>query len=151
MRSTVATRTGLAAALVLVMGGVGCATGYEPVGWFEKGGYSEIQLAENVFEVRFLGNRYTDSARASDFALLRSAEVVLAHGFRFFVVTGGDDSVRTRVVANEVSLNTIQWPTTRNTIVCYRERPRDAGPSAVVLDAGMVRRSVRAKWGLGEE
>jgi len=62
----------------------GCATAYQAKGF--AGGYSETQLAENIFEVRFRGNGYTSSERAADFALLRCAELTLAAGFSHFVL-----------------------------------------------------------------
>jgi hypothetical protein len=39
--------------------------------------------------VTFRGNGYTRQERASDFALLRSAEVALEHGYPFFVIVDG--------------------------------------------------------------
>jgi hypothetical protein len=65
-----------------------CSTAYEPVG-FRSRGYSTTQLDENVFQVTFRGNGYTRQERASDFALLRSAEVALEHGYPFFVIVDG--------------------------------------------------------------
>ena len=63
---------------------VGCATAYQPHGL--SGGYSERQLSANTFQVRFNGNGYTHWDRARDFALLRSAEVTLQSGNRFFAI-----------------------------------------------------------------
>ncbi len=48
----------------------GCATSYQQRGF--AGGYSETQLAPDVFRVNFEGNGYTSSERAQDFALLRA-------------------------------------------------------------------------------
>jgi hypothetical protein len=61
-----------------------CATAYRPL----KGGtgYSSSQVASNEFRVRFQGNADTSLERAYDFALLRSAELTLQNGFRFFSV-----------------------------------------------------------------
>jgi len=44
----------------------GCATPYQRQGFFIAG-YSETQLAENVFQVSFQGNQNTGRERASDF------------------------------------------------------------------------------------
>ena len=49
-------------------------------------GYSEIQLSENVFQIRFKGNSVTSSERAEDFSLLRGAELALEHGFKYFAL-----------------------------------------------------------------
>lgn len=62
-----------------------CATGYQPKGF--SGGYSETQLSENVFQVRFSGNGVTSKEQAHDFALLRAAELTLNHGYEYFVPT----------------------------------------------------------------
>lgn len=62
----------------------GCATSYQQKGF--TGGYSETQLAPDVFRVNFQGNGYTSSERAQDFALLRAAELSLEKGFRYFAL-----------------------------------------------------------------
>ncbi len=53
-----------------------CATSYQPDGF--SGGYSDMKLGENVWQVDFRGNGYTSSARARDFSLLRAAEITTA-------------------------------------------------------------------------
>src|SRR3954471_3672905 len=63
---------------------VGCATGYHSHGY--SGGFSETQLDENVFQVRFNGNGYTSGERATDFALLRSAELARQSGYAYFII-----------------------------------------------------------------
>jgi len=62
----------------------GCATTYQQKGF--TGGYSETQLAPDVFRVNFAGNAHTSSERAQDFALLRAAELSLERGFRYFAL-----------------------------------------------------------------
>ena len=70
--------------IILLLGG--CATAYQPQGM--TGGFSETQLDTNVFTVTFKGNGFTDRDKANDFALLRSAELALEHGFKYFVIVG---------------------------------------------------------------
>jgi hypothetical protein len=60
----------------------GCATSYKPDGFL--GGYSEVQLSEKIWKVSFSGNGYTNPRRAEDLALLRSAELTLKSGYRYF-------------------------------------------------------------------
>jgi len=61
-----------------------CATPYRPL---KSGtGYSSAQVSSNEFKVGFQGNVDTSLERAYDFALLRSAEITLQNGFRFFSV-----------------------------------------------------------------
>lgn len=62
----------------------GCATSYQPQGM--TGGFSEVQLEANVFKVSFNGNGYTRADTASDYALLRSAELARQNGYKYFVI-----------------------------------------------------------------
>ena len=62
----------------------GCATPYQPMGFL--GGYSETQLDENVFHVSFDGNGFTSEEKASEYCLLRSAELALQHGVSHFLI-----------------------------------------------------------------
>ena len=71
-------------ALIVVTVLAGCATAYQAEGL--SGGFSEAQLDENVFQVTFKGNGYTARDRANDFALLRSAEIALDKGYKYFVI-----------------------------------------------------------------
>ncbi len=54
--------------LLLTIYATGCATRYQPQSY--TGGFQETALAPNAFEIRFVGNGYTDAQRAADFALL---------------------------------------------------------------------------------
>ena len=62
---------------------IGCATSYQPMG--ATGGYEDTQLDENVFEVTFKGNGFASSQRVSDFAMLRSAELTIQNGYKYFI------------------------------------------------------------------
>lgn len=80
----------------------GCATAYQPKG--PTGGYWSSQFDENVFQVTFKGNGYTDREKANDFALLRSAELALENGYQHFVIVDGqqytkDSSFTTPITA----------------------------------------------------
>ena len=66
----------------------GCATAYQKTGI--SGGYFEAQLDKNVFTIQFDGNGYTSTAKATDFTLLRSAEVAMEHGFKYFSIVDSD-------------------------------------------------------------
>lgn len=73
---------------VLVL--TGCATQYKPDGF--SGGFSETWYEENLVQVTFRGNGSTSSQRASDFALLRAAELGKQKGFQYLVIGGADYS-----------------------------------------------------------
>jgi hypothetical protein len=65
----------------------GCATPYKPNGLM--GGYSEVQLNADTFQVSVRGNAYTSNDRAQKIALLRAAELTLAAGAERFATLGG--------------------------------------------------------------
>lgn len=82
----------------------GCATAYQPQGM--SGGFSSTQLDTNVFTVSFKGNGYTSREKANDYALLRSADITLAHGYKYFAI----------IDAQQYSINsTHSTPTTATT------------------------------------
>ena len=94
----------LLAALVIA----GCQTPYQPyeclqppwiVRFLEAGpcvGYSEIELAPNVYQVRFEGG--ANRALVEDYTLLRSAELALESGTRHFIVGRVSDETTTETV-----------------------------------------------------
>lgn len=61
-----------------------CATSYQPTGF--TGGFSETQLAPDVFRIAFEGNGYTSTQRAQDFSMLRASELALKNGFTHLAV-----------------------------------------------------------------
>ena len=149
----------------------GCATVYQSEGF--TGGYSETQLGENVFQVSFRGNGYTDRERASDFALLRSAELTLEKGFRYFVIVESEKhskvgayttpstsyttgsaygsgnyaygSATTTTYGGQTYL--ISKPRATNTILCFKDKPQIDG---LVFDAEFVTKSIREKYDIGK-
>ena len=144
----------------------GCATGYHGSGF--TGGYSETQLAEDVFRVSFRGNGFTSSERAADFTLLRSAELVQEHGYSYFVIVDESESVSrstyttptnttgsATVTGNTVSgtatttggqTYTVTKPRARNTIIGMRTKP-----DGFSYEAEFVIASLREKYGLGSD
>lgn len=73
-------------AVFVAVSGSGCATPYEPES--VMGGYSHTRLSENIFTVTFRGNGYTTRERATDFSLLRSAEIGIANSYDYFIIIG---------------------------------------------------------------
>jgi hypothetical protein len=86
----------------------GCATAYQPMGF--SGGYSEVQLNADTYQILVAGNGYTSTDRAQKIALLRAADLTIAAGFKRFVVLSGNVSQQyagnAPVVANAVG-NTV--------------------------------------------
>lgn len=148
-----------------------CATSYQASGL--TGGFEEIQLSPNVFQVRFQGNGYTQPERAADFALLRSAEVALENGFTHFAIVDSKDATKlssyttphssyTTGSANTYGNTTYgsatttyqggqtfiyQKPSTSNTIVCFKEQPAHV---PMAYDAAFLRNSLRKKYEMKE-
>lgn len=145
----------------------GCATSYQSNGF--AGGYSETQLSENVFNVTFNGNGYTGKERASDFSLLRSAEIAKENGFRYFIIVSSEKDVSHSTYTTPTTSYTnasaygygnyaygsattntyggqtydIAKPSASNTIVCYKDKP---DLPVIIYDAEFVYSSIRNKY-----
>jgi hypothetical protein len=120
-----------------------CATPYQRSGL--RGGFSDTQLKENVFRVYFRGNGFSDAARTADFALLHGAELALEHGYPFFAIANEDSMTLVAATNNgRYGSDIMVAPSSRNTIVCYQEKPSDAG--ALVYEAAFIRKTLRAKY-----
>lgn len=94
------------------------STGYKPynrgLGQLGKGGYSETWLQNNIAKVRYDGNDKVYNEEASDYCLLRCAEVTKEKGFRYFTIieqsnqprsSSEPSSIRIIRVANEQPQN----------------------------------------------
>ncbi|WP_182352151.1 hypothetical protein [Legionella sp. PC1000] len=84
----------------------GCSTGYHPDGL--TGGFSELQVANDTYVVKFQGNAYTNMDQAFKYALRRSAELTREKGYKYFKVISSSSNVnrsfyRTPVTANTTS------------------------------------------------
>lgn len=147
-----------------------CSTPYQLIGL--RGGYSEIQLDENVFKVSFSGNGYTSRERATDFTLLRCAEITLEKGFEYFAVIDSDSYVSTSSHTTPTTSNTsvsayksgdyiygnattttyggktyeVSKPRSINTIVLFKEKPN----SIFSYNAKIVCENIKRKYGMKE-
>lgn len=146
---------------------VACATPYQKSGL--SGGFSETQLAENVFRVSFRGNGYSRGERAEDFALLRSAELTLEHGYTHFALAASGSSSETSTYTTPTTSYTtgsayssggnaygsattntyggqtvfISKPSATNTVVMFKSKPDVQG---IAFDARFVYDSLRKKY-----
>ncbi len=152
----------IAAAVVLT----GCATSYKPLsGNF---GYTHTRLAPNIFEVTFRGNAAMKPEQASDYALLRSAELSLVYGYRYFVIVSGKSAVATSSYVMPGQANTtttanaygntvraqsqtnytpgqtlvFEMPRTTNTVIASKEKPDVNG---IVYDAEFIWQELATK------
>lgn len=146
----------------------GCATGYHSSGF--SGGYSETQLDENVFKISFRGNGYTGRERVADFTLLRSAELALENGYKYFVIidansytsnstyttpttshtTGSAHTYGNHTYGSATTTTTggqtynISKPSSSNTIVCFKEKPEEG----FSYNAEFIYKSITQKYGI---
>jgi len=147
----------------------GCATAYQPKSF--AGGYSETRLGETIFQVFFRGNAYTSRERTTDFTLLRSAELALESGFRYFVIV--ESEKHSAVIAHTTPSTSymtgsaygsggyaygsattttyggqtyfISRPSATNMILCFKEKP---AMDALVFEAEFVAKSIKDKYGI---
>ena len=146
----------------------GCATPYQPVGF--GGGYSETQLAPDVFRVYVRGNGYTSMERAQDFALLRAAELTLQQGFKYFAIIdessstdistyttpgssqttgtanvyGGYGTYSGTTTYNPPQTETVHEPRSSIAVRCFADKP----DSTNTFDAEFLQRSIKAKYAI---
>jgi hypothetical protein len=142
-----------------------CATAYQKEG--ATGGYTETQLDTNVFQVTFSGNGYTARQRATDFALLRSAELTLENGYNYFVIIDANQYSKNSSYTTPTTTygsataygNTaygsattyggqtyhISKPRASNTIVCFKEKPEGFS-----YNANFIENSLKEKYQLNK-
>jgi len=113
------------------------STGYRAAGRFATAGYSETQIADGRYEVTFQGSEFTRFERTTDFALLRSAELSLANGFRYFAIVADNLNAVDTDVATPAATNIIQL---------YSEVPDEV----ITYDAEFVWDSVTMKYRLDD-
>lgn len=147
----------------------GCATAYKQEGF--TGGFSETQLGENIFQVSFKGNAYTSRERASDFSLLRSAELAMENGYKYFIIVESEKYTKTGAYTTPTTSYTTgsayatgnyaygsattttsgghtyvySKPRSTNTIVCFKEKPNVDG---LIYDAAFITQSIKKKYGI---
>lgn len=142
-----------------------CATPYQPYSYFGGGGYRDMQLSENGFKVTVEANGYTSNEQATNIALLRSAELTLENGFKYFVVVSSEDYSRDMSYTTPVTTTAnvtafgnaaygtaqtyggqtflVTLPTPSLTIICFKEKPAIGG---MVYDASIISQSLRSKY-----
>ena len=118
----------------------GCATGYQPLGL--RGGYTDVQLAERVFEVRYFGNAATHSSAVEAYAMRRAAEITTARGFAGFTEVENRPSTQEGFVVTGGVVQTFSKHTLAKRIYLLTADEMRATPTAI--DARMV----LANWGV---
>jgi hypothetical protein len=134
------------------------------------GGFSETQLAPNVWKVNFQGNGATSTERVSDFVLLRSADLTLQNGFTHFALADARAGSTTAAFTTPVTATTtgsstrfgnhvygsstttysggqtyfVSYPSANNTIVMFKGQPTDV---SAAFDAAFLCESIGKKYG----
>jgi hypothetical protein len=147
---------------------IGCATSYQPNGF--TGGYTDTQLAPDVFRVTFRGNGHTAPERVQDFAMLHAAELALQNGFAHIAILGENNSTTTHsfttqgqayttgsayVYGNYATYSgnttytpgqtfTFYKPSTALTFQCFKLKPE----GVLSFDAAFLLNSIRQKYGV---
>lgn len=135
----------------------GCATDYEKQGFTGK--FSETQLSDNIFQISFKGDADASHEQTTDFTLLRSAEVAVEKGFRYFIIVDSEKYSKTGTYTTSaadhttgsaigVKTYTHSNPTTTNTIVCFKDKLEEG---RLVYDASLLTRSIRNKYGMADK
>ena len=84
-------------AIVMLMPLVGCRTAsYRAAESPDDYGYTSTQLQASIYRLHYQSPRSANGAQASDYALLRAAELTLQHNHLYFVILDRDDEVRNR-------------------------------------------------------
>jgi hypothetical protein len=86
-------------------------------------GYTDQQLDQNRYRVTFTGNSVTRRETVENYLLLRSAEVTLQSGFRYFVFDTRDTEAKTSYRSDFVG-----WPGWRGRGFGYRHNWAFADP-----------------------
>ena len=131
---------------ILFIGLLSACTPYQQNSFL--GGYDELMLDENVYRVTFRGNKYTSMERATDFTLLRCAELTLENGMNYFVLLDSQAREKSSLNYNPGSLNVApsysvaSKPRTSNTIVILKDKPSDV----FAYNASQIAKSVKTKY-----
>ena len=86
-------RSALSVVALLVLSACATATPYQPA--VDGRGFTEQQIENNRFRVTFTGNSLTPRTTVEDYMLYRAAEVTLATGRDYFVVSDRNTDART--------------------------------------------------------
>jgi hypothetical protein len=139
--------------LILIVLQIGCATTYQKDGF--TGGFTEIQLSENVWRISFRGNAFTGSEKTQDFLMLRNAEITIEKGYKYFVIktesTEIDTSIHTtpghfNFVTNSQTggtMNVYNKPRSQNIIILFKEKPQNLG---ILYDPEIIINSIKTKY-----
>ena len=128
---------------------VSCSTGYRPLN--DSGGYwdERIESTSNRFKIGYDGNKWHSDPinrkeRVIDLALLRSAEVALENGFKYFVISDSAAyTEKTDLLQGSIPSNTTASRLQRrNTSVTYQVKASFSTVNYVDIDKDSLTNNV---------
>ncbi|MBM23859.1 MAG: hypothetical protein CMD78_06305 [Gammaproteobacteria bacterium] len=126
-----------------------CSTGYRPLN--DSGGYwnERIESTSNKFKIGYDGNKWHSDPinrkeRVIDLALLRSAEVALENGFKYFIITDSKAyTEKTDLLQGSIPSNTTASRLKRrNTSVTYQVKASFSTVNYVDVDKDSLTNNV---------
>ena len=125
--------------LVIFLNGCATKTPYQSIAY--SGGYSNTIIDENIFKVSFKGNGFTSKERVEDFTLLRSAEITLQYGFKYFIIINSDSYSTLTAYQN----NIYSKPSSTNIIKCFKRKPKF---NTIIYNANFIKKSIKEKYNI---
>ena len=126
-----------------------CSTGYRPLN--DSGGYwdEKIESTSNKFKIGYDGNKWHSDPvnrkeRVIDLALLRSAEVALENGFKYFIISDSAAyTEKTDLLQGSIPSNTTASRLQRrNTSVAYQVKASFSTVNYVDIDKDSLTNNV---------
>jgi hypothetical protein len=125
-----------------------CATHYGISGF--RGGYNEIKIDENTYDVSFKGNGYTSGEQIKRYFLYRCSEIALSQDCSFFIMYDKNIGSKTYATNTQGSINdngsfnantnTVIKSFGSGTIKLFKEKPNDY--NGIVYDAKELKNSL---------
>lgn len=150
--------------LILSMLLTGCASSYQPHTAFNKSGFNETELTQNHFKITFQGNEKTSIERASDLALLRASELMMAKECGNFKVlnTANENSsslvlpqthninayssaIQNRIHGDTNELSKVYAPKSTVEVGCATE---NVSAESKIYASASINESIRHKYGI---
>lgn len=154
--------------LILTILLTGCATSYQPNTAFNKSGFKEIELTQNHIQIIFQGNDKTSTERASDLALLRASELMIAKGCNNFQVFNSanenigslvlpqthkinaySSAIENRIHGNTNDFSKIYAPKSTIEVGCTIGNASDA--AGHIYASASINESIKQKYQIGEK
>jgi hypothetical protein len=126
-----------------------CATQYNSLGL--RGGYSDLKVDSDTYEVKFIGNGLTSQSLIEKYFLFRCSEITLENGKKYFIFYDkniGSVKVKTNINGDiddngnfSATTNNINNAFGKGTIKLYESRPENF--DGVIYDAEEITKSLK--------